>query len=177
MSAAASVSAAAGTVARAAGMATSVAGVVSLPWQTIVTGQSVDVEGMLRAAAPSILAMAPRPNLRRPALAIAFTLVMDVGTALVSSGAVSAPMLAVRLVTGAGTSALGFVTGGKGGSLRKLTGFVSVAFGVAQLASLAVAGYQAIATPVTLLALLPSAIAVVSGLVLAVSTAMAGFRR
>lgn len=175
--AATSVSAAYGTATRAAGMAASAAGVVSLPWQTIVTGQSVDVQGMLRAAAPSLLAMAPRPNLRKPALAIAFTVVMDVGIALVSGGAVNVPMLLMRVVTGAGTAVLGAITGGKGGGLRKVTGLVSVVFGVVQLVSLLVAAYQAIATPTTLLALLPSIVAVVSGLVLSVSTAIAGFRR
>jgi hypothetical protein len=172
-----SVAAAYGTAARAVDIGTKAVGLVSLPWQSIVTGQSVDVQGMLRAAAPTLIAMAPRPNLRRPALAIAFTLVMQIGMAVISGGAVSVPMLVMSLLTGGATAVLGLITGGKGGALRKVTGIVAVGSGVVQLVSLVVADYQAIATPVTLLTLLPSVIAVVSGLVLAISTAIAGFRK
>lgn len=165
------------SAARAAGAVAGAARVLSLPWQVISTGQAVDVRGLARAAAPSLLAMAPRPNLRWPAAGIAVTLAMDVGTALVSGGAVNVPMLLMRLVSGSGTALLGMIAGPKAGGIRKLTALGSLVFGAVQLVSLLVAAYQAIATPVTLLVLLPSIVAVVSGLVLSVSTAIAGFRK
>jgi len=171
------VAGAAGAVASAAGAVAGATGVLTLPWQVISTGQSVDVRGLAKAAAPSLLAMAPRPNLRWPAAGIAVTLAMDLGTALVSGGAVNVPMLLVRLASGSGTAVLGLIAGPKAGGIRKLTGLGSLVFGAVQLVSLLVAAYQAIATPVTLLTLLPSIIAVVSGLVLSVSTAIAGLKK
>lgn len=171
----------AGQVARGAGAITQAAtlggGAVALPWQTITSGQAIDAGGLAAAAAPSLLAIAPRPNLRFPAAGIAVTVVMDVGIALLSGGAVNVPMLAFRILSGLGTSALGMIAGRGGGALRSLTGAASIVYGVVQLVSLMAAAYAAIATPVTLLTLLPSIIAVLSGLVLSVSTAIAGFRR
>ena len=173
-------------VASVAGAAAGVGGVVSmvgglggmaLPWQTITTGQQVDVAGLAKAAAPSLLAMAPRPNLRWPAAGIAVTVVMDIVIAMVSGGAVNVPMLVFRVLSGLGTSVLGAIAGKGGGILRKLTGASSIVFGVIQLVSLAVGAFGALSNPASLLMIVPSLVAVVSGLVLSVSTAIAGFRK
>lgn len=171
----------AGQVARGAGVVTQVAmlggGAIALPWQTIVSGQAIDARGIAAAAAPTLLAVAPRPNLRFPAAGIAVTVVIDVAIALLSGGAVNVPMLAFRVLSGLGTSVLGMVAGKGGGVLRTLTGAASVVYGVVQLVSLAVGAFGALSNPASLLVLIPSFIAVLSGLVLSISTAIAGFRR
>jgi len=150
---------------------------LTLPWQTISRGQTADVAGLARAAAPSLLAMAPRPNLRRPAAGLAVTVVMDVLIALLSGGAVNVPMLAMRVLSGAATSVLGMVAGRGGGRLRALTGIASIVTGGVQLVSLGVAAFGARSDPGSLVTLIPSLVVVASGLVLAVSTAIAGFRK
>lgn len=148
----------------------------ALPWQTISRGQTADVAGIARAAAPSLLALTPRPNLRRPAAGLAVTVVMDVVIALLSGGAVNVPMLVMRVVSGAATAVFGMVAGRGGGRLRALTGFTSIVTGVVQLVSLGVAAFGARSDPGSLVTLIPSLVAVASGLVLAVSTAIAGLR-
>ncbi|HEX9094097.1 MAG TPA: zinc ribbon domain-containing protein [Coriobacteriia bacterium] len=152
-------------------------GGIALPWQTITTGQPIDVAGLARAAAPSLLAMAPKPNLRWPAAGIAVTVVMDVIIALVSGGAVNVPMLVFRVLSGLGTSVLGAIAGKGGGVLRKLTGAASIVYALVQFVSLVVGAFGALKSPASLLMIVPSIVAVLSGLVLSVSTAVAGLRK
>ncbi len=151
--------------------------VLSLPWQTIVSGQPADIAGIIRTAAPSLATVTPRPNLRFPAAAIVVTLVMDIAISLLAGGEVNTATLALRLASGLGTSVLGFVTGSAAGGLRKVTGLVSVVFGVVQAVSLVVGAIGAPTSGASLGTLIPSLVTVVAGLVLAVSTAISGLRK
>ncbi len=101
---------------------------------------------------------------------------MDVVIALLSGGAVNVPMLAMRVLSGAATSVLGMVAGAGGGRLRALTGVASVVTGAVQIVSLGVAAFGARSDPGSLVTLIPSLVAVASGFVLSISTAIAGFR-
>lgn|GEM_PF-6594874 len=163
------------TVSRAGGGAAALAG--ALPWTTIRGQQPLDAREMAEAAAPALLAALPRPNLRWPAVSILVTLASDVAIVLLRGGPIAWPMLALRLVTGLATSLLGLAAGAGGGLVRKLTGIASVAFGVAQLVSLLAGAWALIATPAQLLPLLLSLVAIISGLVLSVSTAVGAWRR
>jgi hypothetical protein len=149
----------------------------AMPWTTIRGREPLSAEQILRQAAPALASAIPRPNLRWPALSILVTLAMDVGITMLRGGPIAWPLLAMRLVTGLATSALGLVAGGKAGAARKLTGFASVAFGVVQLVSLASGALAVARTPIQLLPLLPALVAVVSGLALSVSTAVGAWRK
>jgi hypothetical protein len=94
-----------------------------------------------------------------------------------TGGVVNMPTFALRIGTGLGTSVLGLLTGTAANLMRTLTVVASIAFGVVQLASLGVTAYHALSTPATFLELVPSVVAMVAGLVMAVSTAQAGSRR
>lgn len=168
----------AGTAATVAGRGQAAfAMATALPWTTVKGSQPIDTKALIAAAAPSLVAALPRPNLRWPALSILVTLAMDVGIALLRGGLIAWPLLGMRLLTGIATSLLGIVSGSGGGTVRKLTGIASVVFGVVQLVSL-LAGALAVArTPVQLLPLLPGLIAVTSGLVLSISTAIGAWRK
>lgn len=167
----------AGAVGQAQAAFAAASAAASLPWTTVRGSSPIDTRELLSRALPALAATLPRPNLRIPALSILVTLGMDLGISLLRGGPIAWPLLATRLVTGLATSALGLVAGGKAGMARKLTGIASVVFGVVQLVSL-VSGALAVArTPVQLLPLLPSLVAVISGLVLSVSTAVGAWRK
>jgi hypothetical protein len=149
----------------------------SVPWQTIGAGQAPEPSQILAAAAPIIAQMRPRTNLRWPAIGIFVTVIMDVVTTLVLGGPVSLPALALRAGTGVLTSALGGIVGKDSGGLRKITGAMSIVYGVVQLVTLGMAAWAAISTPVQLLALVPSIVVVLSSLVLSATTAVGALRK
>lgn len=167
----------AGAVGQAQGAFAAASAAASLPWTTVRGSAPIDTRELLSRALPALATTLPRPNLRIPALSILVTLAMDVGIALLRGGPIGWPLLATRLVTGLATSAFGLVAGGKAGMARKLTGIASVVFGVVQLVSLASGALAVARTPIQLLPLLPSLVAVVSGLVLSVSTAVGAWRK
>ena len=168
-------SAASAAVSRVAAMASGGAGAAALPWQTIVSGQSVDVAGMLRAAAPSLLAKVPRPNLRRPALMMAFTVLMQIVIAALSGGAVNPGVLVLGIIPGLATAVLGVMTGSDAGAKRKATAVMALLTAVMQLVTV-IAGLAAAGGSSTFLSVLPSIVAALSGLLLAATTALAGWR-
>ena len=130
---------------------------------------------MLRAAAPSLLTKVPRPNLRRPALMMGFTALMQIGIAALSGGAVNVPVLVLGILPGIATAILGFVTGSDAGAKRKATAGMAVVTAVMQLVTV-FAGLGAAGGSSTFLSVLPSVVAALSGLVLASTTALAAFR-
>ena len=150
---------------------------VVLPWHTIVTGQSIDVAGFARAAGVRTPPTTRRADLRWPAAGIAVTVVAQLVIALVAGGDISIPLLVLGVLSGIGTCALGVLAGTGGGILRKLTAAFALMFGVVQLAAVAGGAFGALADDSSPIALVASIVAVVSGVVLAVSAAIAGFRR
>ena len=149
----------------------------SLPWQTIGAGQAPEPSAILTAAAPIIAQMRPKSNLRWPAIGIFVTVIVDVVTTLLLGGPVSLPALALRTGTGVVTSALGGIVGKDSGTLRKLTGAMSIIYGVVQLVTLGTAAWAALSTPVQLLTLLPSIVVVLSSLALSAMTAIGALRK
>ena len=149
---------------------------VALPWHTIVTGQSIDVAGLARAAGVRMLPTTRRADLRWPAAGIAVTVVMQLVIALVAGGHISVPLLVLSVLSGTGACVLGALAGTGGGILRKLTAASALVFGVVQVAALAGGAFGTLADHPSPIALVASLVTVVSGVVLAVSAAIAGFR-
>jgi hypothetical protein len=163
-------------VASAAGMATSMAGAVSLPWQTIVAGETPDIQKLVVAGAP-IAQGAVRASLRRPAIALLVTTLLDVAVALVSGQPAALKLVGLRAAMGVGTAVLGMVVGSKAGRLRQLTGFASALTGLVQTGSILFMMFSRASSPTGWLGLVPSLVTQLSALAMMVKTAVVSLKR
>ena len=102
---------------------------------------------------------------------------MDITTTLLMGGPVSLPALALRVGTGAATSLFGTIAGKSAGPIRKLTGVMSIVYGLVQLVTLGMAAWAALSTPIQLVTLIPSIVVVLSSLVLSVTTTIGALKR
>lgn len=118
-----------------------------------------------------------RASLRRPAVALFVTTLLDLAVALVSAQPAAVKMVAVRAVMGLGTSLLGIIAGNKAGPLRKLTGAVGAVTGVVQTISALLTAVAAATTPGSLLTILPSVVSQLSSLAVLVKTSVVGLRK
>lgn len=151
-----------------------------VPWTTVRGSQAIDAREITARALPALASALPRPNLRVPALSILVTIMADIAVALLRGGPIAWPLLAARVVTGLLTAALGLAAGPAGGTVRALTALASVAFGAAQLVSLALGAIGAAGTSPSaaqLLPLVPALVTALSGLVLSIATALGAWRR
>jgi hypothetical protein len=162
--------------ASAAGMASSMAGAVSLPWQTIVAGETPDIRKLVVAGAP-IAQGAVRASLRRPAIALLVTTLLDVAVALVSGQPAALKLVGLRAAMGVGTAVLGMVVGSRAGRLRQLTGFASALTGLVQTGSILFMMFSRASGPTGWLGLVPSLVTQLSALAMMVKTAVVSLKR
>ena len=159
-----------------AGTVASMGGLLSLPWQTIVVGESPDIRRLVSAGAP-IAQRAVVASLKRPALALLVTTLLDLTVALISGRPGALWMVGLRTAMGVGTAVLGMIVGSKGGALRQFTGAASIATGLVQTGSLLLTAFSAAISPVGVLGLIPSILTQASSLVMLVKTAMVSLKR
>ena len=180
-----------GQVARYGGLAMGAGGLATaLPWHTVAGHpQPLDISRLISSGTPAAQA-AVRATVRRPAIALLVTSVLDLGVALLSGQPAALRLVGVRFAMAAITAVLGIAasrkTGGKAGAspaatgarsgLRKATGVFSIATGVVQLGSMLWTSVSGIAHPASLLMLVPSIISQVSALVMSVKTAIVGLK-
>lgn len=153
----------------------------ALPWQTVVSGERPDLGAFLKqAGAPlgaSVAHTVIRRSIRRPAVALLFTTLLDALVTLLSGQPAALSALLLRVVMGSGTGLLGVLVGKRGGFGRALVGVGSVATAVLQLynaGAILLAGVQAGAG---WLSLLPSLVSTVSVIVVAIKTVVMAFRK
>lgn len=161
---------------RAYGTISMMGGAAALPWQTITTGETPDVRGLIAAGAP-IAQSVVRATLRTPAVALLVTTVLDVIVALVSGQPAALRMVGVRAVLGIATSAIGMIAGDKAGPLRRIAGVASIVTGLVQTGSVI---WTAVGAPLTLasmLGLLPTIISQLSSLVMLAKTAIVSLKK
>ncbi|MDO8879484.1 MAG: zinc ribbon domain-containing protein [Coriobacteriia bacterium] len=170
-----------GTARQAYGAVAQVAAVggmaASLPWQTIVAGETPDLRGMLsRVAMPGARTLAQR-SLKKPGLAMAVTTALDLIVAGLSGGGSALVGALPRALAGGTTALLSLITGSKGGALRGLTGVVSLGTALVQVISLGVTLIGGVRSGMPLLSTLPMVVAMASALVMALKTASVALRR
>ena len=158
-------------VAGAAGMA------ASLPWQTIVVGETPDLRAMLsRVAIPGARTVAQR-SLKKPGLAMAVTVALDLIVAGLSGGGSALVGALPRVLAGGATALLSLVTGSKGGALRSITGFVSLGTALVQVISLLLTLLSGLRGGMPLLSTLSMVVAIASALTMTIKTASVALRR
>lgn len=167
---------------RTAQAAASYAGAASaLPWQTVVAGQAPDIGMFVRhAGVPTGTGVASRlihRSIRKPALALVFTTLLDAIVTIVSGQPAALSGLAARFSTGSGTGLLGLLVGKRGGFGRALVGIGSIATAVLQLYNAGSILLAALGADAGFLSLLPSLISTVSVIVVATKTILMSFRR
>lgn len=172
---------AATTASRAYGAVAQVASVAgtaaAIPWQTIVAGETPDLRAMLsRVAVPGARTLVHR-SLKKPGLAMAATIGLDLLVAGLSGGTGALVGALPRVLAGGVTSLLSLVTGSKGGALRSLTGVVSLVTALVQIVSLVLALVGGVRSGMPLLSLLSMAVAITSALTMAIKTASVALRR
>lgn len=149
----------------------------SLPWQTIVAGETPDLRVMLsRVAAPGAHTLVQR-SLKKPGLAMAVTTALDLVVAGLSGGTGALLGALPRVLAGGATALLSLVTGSKGGTLRSVTGFVSLGTALVQVVSLGITLIGAVRTGMPALSMLSMAVAMTSALTMAMKTASVALRR
>ena len=158
------------------GTAASMTGMLSLPWQTIVAGETPDISRLVSAGAP-IAQRVVIASLRRPAIALLVTTLLDVFVALISPRPGSLTLVALRAAMGLGTAVLGMIVGRKSGALRQVTGAASVLTGLVQTGSVLFTTFSAAVSPAGLLGLIPTIVCQASSLVMLVKTAIVSLRR
>jgi hypothetical protein len=149
----------------------------SLPWQTIVAGETPDLRGMLsRVAMPGARTLVQR-SLKKPGLAMAVTTVLDLIVAGLSGGGGALAGALPRVLAGGATALLSLVTGSKGGALRSVTGFVSLGTALVQAVSLVLTLVNGVRTGMPFISTLSMVVAIASALTMAVKTASVALRR
>jgi len=149
----------------------------SLPWQTIVAGETPDLRAMLsRVAVPGARTLAQR-SLKKPGLAMAATAVLDLFVAGMSGGGSALIGALPRVFAGGTTALLSLITGTKGGALRGITGVVSLVTALIQVVSLGITLVGGLRGGMPLLSTLSMGVAMASALTMAVKTASVALRR
>ena len=158
------------------GTVAAMTGLGSLPWQTIVAGETPDLRRLVAAGAP-IAQRAVLASLRRPAIALLVTTLLDLAVALVTARPGALKLVGLRAAMGVGTAVLGMIVGNKAGPLRQVTGAASMLTGLVQTGSMLFTAFSAAISPVGLLALVPSIVSQASSLVMLVKTAVVSLKR
>ena len=149
----------------------------TLPWQTIVAGETPDLRAMLsRVAVPGARTLVQR-SLKRPGLAMAVTTALDLIVAGLSGGSSALIGALPRVLAGGTTALLSLITGSKGGALRSITGVVSLGTALVQVVSLGITLIGGVRTGMPVLSLLSMAVAMASALTMALKTASVALRR
>jgi hypothetical protein len=169
--AAAALGRASGIVSRAAGSPAA-----ALPWQTITAGEPIDAAVFLRGAAPAATRALSR-SLRRPGLILAFTIAMSVAVALLTGGADALVSALPQLLAGAAATGLSLVTGARAGTLRAVTGVVSVGAAVVAVIALGLALARGTGAGDSLVSLLPLAVSFAASALAALKTALVALGR
>jgi hypothetical protein len=161
----------------AASYAGTAAGLGSLGWQTVIAGQPPDMKQFLARAGAPVATQIVRRSIRRPAVALIITTLLDLFVAWVMGQPSAMAGAGLRLATGLGTGLLGMIVGKRGGFFR-------VVVGIGSLATTALQGYSAIIMLIAaitrhapLLQLIPAIISTISVIFVAVRMAITSFRR
>ena len=162
------------TTASYAGTAAAMGG---LAWQTVVSGQRPDMGQFLARAGVPAAQQIVRRSIRKPAVALVITTLLDTFVAWVTGQPSAMAAAGLRLATGLGTGLLGMIVGKRGGFFRALVG-------IGSLATTALQGYNAISMLLAAIArqapplqLLPAVISTASVIFVAVRMAIASFGR
>ncbi len=162
------------------GQAASFAGVAgsvgTFGWQTVVKGERPDLSQFLARGVAPVAQQAVRRSIRRPAVALMVTTLLDAFVAWVTGQPAALTAAGLRLATGLGTGLLGVLVGKRGGIFRLLTG-------VGSLATTALQGYNAVTLLVAalgqgapLLSLVPSFVSTASVIFVGVRMAITTFQ-
>jgi hypothetical protein len=154
----------------------SMSGALALPWQTFYTGQTPDTRALIAAGAP-VAQRVVATTLRRPALALLVTTLLDATVAVLTGRPGAMWMIGLRVGMGLVTAVLGMAAGAKLGKMRQLTGIASTATGFVQIGSVLMTAFSGVVSPLRLLGLVPSIVAQLSSLVLLVKTAAVSLKR
>ena len=149
----------------------------AVPWQTIVGDERPDIRALLSGAAVPVARQALQRSLRKPGLAMAVTTILDVAVAALTGGMGAVAGVLPRALAGGLTSVLSLITGSKGGTLRSLTGVVSLITALIQVVSLGQTLLAGLRTGTSLLTLAPMVVAILSALTMAIKTASVALRR
>lgn len=162
-----------GTTASIAGVAGSVG---ALGWQTVVKGERPDLSQFLARGVAPVAQQVVRRSIRRPAVALIVTTLLDAFVAWVTGQPAALTASGLRLASGLGTGLLGMITGKRGGVLRAITG-------IGSLVTTALQGYNAVALLLaavgrgtSLLSLIPSIVSTASVIFVGVRLAITTFR-
>lgn len=172
-----SVAATIATARTAASYAGTVASVGSLGWQTVVKGQSPDMTQFLTRAGVPVAQQVVRRSIRRPAVALIITTLLDTFVAWVSGQPAALAAAGMRLAMGVGTGVLGIFVGKRGGFFRTVVGIGSVITTALQGYNAVAVLLAAIARQAPLLQLIPSIVSTASVIFVAVRMAITTFRR
>lgn len=172
-----SVAATIATARTAASYAGTVASVGGLGWQTVVKGQSPDMAQFLTRAGVPVAQQVVRRSIRRPAVALIITTLLDTFIAWISGQPAALAAAGMRLAMGVGTGVLGMFVGKRGGFFRIVVGIGSVVTTALQGYNAAVMLLSAIARQAPLLQLIPSIVSTASVIFVAVRMAITTFKR
>lgn len=153
----------------------------ALPWQTVVAGERPDLGAFLKQAGipvgASVVRTVIRRSIRKPAVALLFTTLVDALVTVLSGQPAALSALALRVVTGSGTALLGILVGKRGGFWRVLVGVGSIATAGLQLYNAGAMLIAGITAQSSLLSLLPSIVSTLSVVVVAIKTLVMAFRK
>jgi len=172
-----SVAATLATARTAASYAGTVASVGGLGWQTVVKGQPPDMAQFLTRAGVPVAQQVVRRSIRRPAVALIITTLLDTFVAWISGQPAALAAAGMRLAMGVGTGVLGMFVGKRGGFFRVVVGIGSVITTALQGYNAVVMLLAAIARQAPLLQLIPSIVSTASVIFVAVRMAITTFRR
>lgn len=166
----------AGTLRTTASYAGTAAALGGLGWQTVVKGQPPDMTQFLARGAVPVAQQVVRRSVRKPAVALIITTLLDTFVAWVMGQPSAMVGAGLRLATGLGTGFLGMLVG-------KRKGFFRVLVGIGSLVTTALQGYNAvlmliaaIARNAPLLQLIPSIVSTASVMFVAIRMAITTFR-
>lgn len=167
---------------RTAQQAASYAGMAAaLPWQTVVAGERPDLGAFLKQAGvplgTTVAQTVIRRSIRKPALALLFTTLLDALVTMLSGQPAALSALLLRVAMGSGTGILGMLVGKRGGFGRALVGVGSVATAALQLYNAGAMLFAGVQANAGWLSLLPSLVSTLSVIVVAIKTLAMAFRK
>jgi hypothetical protein len=145
------------------------------PWATVVGEGRLDLSALASGFAP-LAQSAVRASVRAPAVALILTSLIELGVALASGQPAALRLVAIRAAISVATGVLGVVVGRRGGALRSVFGVFAIVTALVQGVSVAITAVAASGLG-SAWVLLPSLVAQLSSLVLAIRSAIGGLRR
>ena len=149
----------------------------ALPWQTLHGAEQPDIQAFVTSAALPLAQQAVRRSLRGTGVALLATSALDLGVAVVTGGPAALTPALQRFAMAAVTSLSSIVTGRRSGALRVITGLLGLATMCVQLGATGWALYGGLQSGTPVMTLLPSIVAMLSTLVMALKTSIVAFRR